>query len=211
MVFTRLNKGKPIGIKETIIVTVSLSFLIIGFSFAVPLKLQLDWNAFNTPGIKTDLGIITKLPIDTNNVEIFNSELGNRSRESFKNREEGSEFLWNQNEYIARFNEHDFSILDSAGERFIYQDLKGYDYIRELHCLQFGLSSDHDAYLAVYANLRATSFNGIFLVYDTNGQCIYQELVEMIRAITLGKMMHEEVGIVTIGHDKLPQSIYIRK
>ena len=64
------------------------------------------------------------------------------------------------------------------GERIVETDLYLYDYVRDVTAVEVKLFSGEQNYLAVLADLRATSGHTILLIYSPDGKVVYHEMLD---------------------------------
>jgi hypothetical protein len=202
-----LKKGNPLQKKEIYFSGLVLSFVVFGIAIFAPLKLQLDWNAYNSPRIIIDIGLIQKAPFDSYTKNKGNNE-SSQCIIKFGQRQEGKGLFWNNKTYKVKFDEHGFVVLDDTGEPFIKQRLEGYDYIRELICLPLDMPSSSESLLAVFADLRATSKNSILHFFSPKGECIFQELVKNIGSVYLGYDLSSGETALVLDYYNLKKNVY---
>lgn len=202
------KKGKPLQKKEVYILSLVFLFVIVGLAILIPLKLQLNWNAYNSPHIINDIGLIQKTPFDPNTMNKSKIINGNRCILNFELREKGAELFWNNKTYKVKFGEHAFVVLDNSGKPFINESLEGYDYIREVICLPLDMVSSSESLLAVFADLRATSGNSILHFFSSKGECVFQELIANINSIYLGSDLDSGESLLVLEYYNSKKIVY---
>lgn len=191
------KKGEPLQIKEIYFSGIFLSFIVLGIAFFIPLKLQLTWNAHNSPRTIINTGLIKKSSFGPE-TKIKSINDSARCVVQFEKRHSGGQLFWNSKTFSAKFAEHRFMVFEENGKHFIMQPLEGYDYIRELICFSFNMDTSSEPLLVVIADLRATSGNSIIHFFSSNGECVYQELIERVNSIYLGKELPTGEAIVVL-------------
>jgi hypothetical protein len=99
----------------------------------------------------------------------------------FEQSEKGKEIVWNTEEVTLSFSSHQIYAVNSKGDIIFQTSLLRYDYIRELQPTEVKLFPNEKRYLVILAELRATSFHTMLLIYSPDGQIIYQEMFERDR------------------------------
>jgi len=174
---------KPLNIGEIYAVSAIFSVVIVLLAIIVPYKLQSSWDTFNSPRIINNSNVVEKLYFQQQiDKEYINAKI-QRFVVNYEVRDEGTDLLWDNKPYRAKFDGHLISIFDKAGESFIQENLEGYDYIREIVCLPFNTLHESDPLLVVLANLRATSRRSMISIYSSTGECVFQELLENISSV----------------------------
>lgn len=202
------KKGNPPQKKEIYLLGLLFSFVVFAIAILIPLKLQLDWNTYNSPRIISDIGSIKKTPYDSKTMKKLGNNKENLCILNFELREKGAELLWNRETYKVKFDEHAFVVLDSFGEPFIKQSLEGYDYISKVYCLPFDTAYSSESFLAVFADLRATSGNSILHFYSPKGECVFQELIKNINSIYLGNELFSGESLVILERYNSEKVVY---
>jgi hypothetical protein len=202
-----LKKGNPLQNKEVYQSGLLLSFIVFGAAIFIPLKLQLDWNSYNSPRIIIDTGLIQKVS--------FDSYTKNKSKNeetpftiNFGQSEKGKQLSWNNKTFKIKFDEHGFVIFDDTEKPFIKRRLEGYDYIREIICLPLNMSDSSESLLVVFTDLRATSKNSILHIFSPNGECVFQELVKDVCSVYLGYGLSSEETVLVLEYYNSEKNVY---
>ncbi|MCK4887598.1 MAG: hypothetical protein KAS96_09440 [Planctomycetes bacterium] len=92
-------------------------------------------------------------------------------------RDKGRSLVWNDLRIMLRFTEDTICAVDK-GHNFVIQTLldEKFHYIRQLQAMEIRLSPNEKKYLAVIAELRATSHHTMLLIYSPSGSLIYHEM-----------------------------------
>ena len=130
---------------------------------------------YNTPGIIYSAGQISKRTVPSKALVTSYRPV------SFEERERGSRIFWNDKQMTLKFSSNEIRVTDSNGNTIIETSLRTYDYIREVSFLEVKLFPNEQYFLAVLADMRATSFHTMLLIYAANGELIYHEMFERDR------------------------------
>lgn len=130
---------------------------------------------YNTPGIIYSSGQISKNTVPSKAFITSNSPI------SFEESERGNPLFWNDKQMKLSFSSDEIRVTDSNGNIIIETSLHAYDYICEVSFLEVKLFPNEQHCLVVLAELRATSFHTILLIYSAKGELIYQEMFERDR------------------------------
>ncbi len=205
-----VKKRNALQTKEIYISGLMLSLVIFVSAIFIPLKMQLSWNAYNSPHIIVDTGLIKKISNDTD-TEISNIVYEPQCLVKFDQRHKGKEFLWNGEIVRIKFSEHSYLVFDENGKPIITQTLDDYDYISELMCFSFSLGLSSEQLLVVFSDLRATSGNSIIHFYEPNGKCAYQELINGVNSIYIGEEQNTGKSFVILEVIKSQKYLYTLK
>ncbi|MBW8001559.1 MAG: hypothetical protein FVQ80_06005 [Planctomycetes bacterium] len=128
---------------------------------------------YNTPGIiytNSDIlkTIVTAPKIIKNSMSI-----------PFKNRNREQLIRWNGKEVRLSFDSNIIKIkTDDKKGAIVETSLEKYDYISEITPVEVRFFQNDENYLVLLADLRATSWHVMLLIYSPQGQLIYQEMLE---------------------------------
>jgi hypothetical protein len=103
----------------------------------------------------------------------------------FEQRDCGGLVCWNEADITLSFHSDIIHAVDADGNVIIQTSLSKFDYISELQAVEVKLSLSEKNYLAVLADLRATSNRTMLLIYSPSGILVYQEMLERIRNATM--------------------------
>jgi hypothetical protein len=132
-----------------------------------------NYVAINSAGTKKSDGTIVKTNINISSTLNIAPLLID-----FENQQKPQRFNWNGQDVMLSFPGDCITITDVNKNVIIETSLKKYDYICEIQVTEAKLLPDTQNYLAVLADLRATSCHCMLLVYSPQGQLIYQEMLE---------------------------------
>ena len=179
-IISKFKRGKPLKTNEIYFAAGLFSFVIIAFAILVPYRLQSIWNAHNSPRIIRNSSVVLKLPTQESTDNKYRELKVPKVVVDFQEKKQGRDLIWNNNTYRAVFDSHQFSLISKSGNYLIKENLEGYDYIRQLVCIPFDIFIKPKPPLVVLVDLRATSRKSMILIYSSNGECVFQELIENV-------------------------------
>lgn len=97
---------------------------------------------------------------------------------SFEQRKQGKQMVWNGRKLTLSFPADQVRVKDASGNVIINSSLKQFDYICQLQANVVKLSQSEKPFLAVLADLRATSHRSVLLIYSSTNQLVYQEIFD---------------------------------
>lgn len=159
-----LSKLIPLGL----VLTIGLA-LIAGLAGFMMVK---NYVEFNEPRVIYSDGSTTKRVVNSKSVAPDNVII------PFERRKKGALVLWNDAKINLSFPSDEIRAIDTNDNIIIQTSLSKFDYIRELQAREVKLSLSEKNYLAVLADLRATSFHTMLLIYSPSGSLVYQEMFD---------------------------------
>jgi len=126
---------------------------------------------FNEPRVIYSNDYLTKKPTNLEPV------VSDTTTVLFEQRDKDRSLVWNDLRIILRFTEDTICAVDK-NRNIIIQTLldEKFHYIRQLQAKEIRLSPNEKRYLAVIAELRATSRHTMLLIYSPSGSLIYHEM-----------------------------------
>ncbi|MCK4914138.1 MAG: hypothetical protein KAI59_03940 [Planctomycetes bacterium] len=95
-----------------------------------------------------------------------------------EDRDSSHEISWNNEMMIFTFSTDSIELVEKdSGKAVINLSLSKYDYIMAIHIQETKLFADKDNYLAILAELRATSRLALLMFFSNDGKEIYRELI----------------------------------
>ncbi|MHC4636773.1 MAG: hypothetical protein ACYTBV_04615 [Planctomycetota bacterium] len=158
------SKFIPLGL----ILTAGLT-LIAGLAGFMMVK---NYVGFNEPRVIYSDGSLIKKAISAKSVVPDNVII------PFEWQNEGALVFWNDAKINLNFPSDEVRAIDTNNNIIIQTSLNKFDYIRELQAREVRLSLSERNYLAVLADLRATSHHTMLLIYLPSGSLIYQEMFD---------------------------------
>ena len=74
--------------------------------------------------------------------------------------------------------------------------------------MPFDTAYSSESFLAVFADLRATSGNSILHFYSPKGECVFQELIKNINSIYLGNELFSGESLVILERYNSEKVVY---
>ncbi len=198
-VIIKNKKTNKIGIKKALIfflvlfiVMTILAFSILSLMLKTEGKYEIEYEEANEFGIKKDSELVQKISIeeilfvnkpsfDSNNcIDVLYESVEEYGFEDYSYgycKGEGSLF-WKGIKHTINSTDP-FSKIDQNSNLMSYEINPLYPYITYISFVSYTSESNKE-YLVELVSLRATSFRSLLLIFDENGENIYEELIDGI-------------------------------